>query len=208
MRDNCSQCSRPIPVNRNSCVYCGGQPVKVAAADQPMPCPRCSSLMRPVLEHDVKLDRCGQCGGTWYDRGELEAIRQASGKLDDELAAAGKEEREEAARDGGEPMQALAEGKALYLPCPRCQGAMTRQNYMRASGVMMDVCGNHGLFLDAGELERIQRFHATGGVAEAQIRAGQEADDAKFRKEKDRSYINRLSSYAARRTWSGRHFHF
>jgi Zn-finger nucleic acid-binding protein len=55
-----------------------------------------------------------------------------------------------------------------YIPCVRCRKLMNRKNFGRISGVIIDECGSHGVWLDAGELEKIRIFIADGGLEKAQ----------------------------------------
>jgi Zn-finger nucleic acid-binding protein len=41
---------------------------------------------------------------------------------------------------------------------------MNRNNYGGCSGVLIDECAKHGVWLDAGELTTLLDFAATGGV--------------------------------------------
>ena len=45
---------------------------------------------------------------------------------------------------------------------------MTRRNFRKISGVLIDICRDHGVWLDAGELERIRCFIANGGLHKSQ----------------------------------------
>jgi Zn-finger nucleic acid-binding protein len=45
---------------------------------------------------------------------------------------------------------------------------MNRKNFARISGVIIDECGSHGVWLDAGEMEKIRLFIADGGLEKAQ----------------------------------------
>ena len=47
---------------------------------------------------------------------------------------------------------------------------MVRKNFARISGVIMDECGRHGIWLDSGELEKIRQFILSGGIDKAQFR--------------------------------------
>ncbi len=48
---------------------------------------------------------------------------------------------------------AFVEGETRTLRCPRCGDAMTRRASARGAGVVVDVCGEHGVWFDAGELK-------------------------------------------------------
>src|SRR3989304_1414742 len=55
-----------------------------------------------------------------------------------------------------------------YIPCVRCGKLMNRKNFAKISGVILDECGKHGVWLDAGELEKIRHFIMGGGLEKAQ----------------------------------------
>ena len=95
--------------------------------------------MSELEEGAVLIDRCGACGGTWYDRGELE------------LAVAAERAKTQSLWDRL-PGEAAPETKAVYRSCPLCRQTMLRK---RRGPVVIDLCGHHGAFLDAGELEQI-----------------------------------------------------
>lgn len=39
-----------------------------------MHCPRCGGPLAERAHHNVKIDVCANCGGTWLDKGELEML--------------------------------------------------------------------------------------------------------------------------------------
>ncbi|MBW2368887.1 MAG: zf-TFIIB domain-containing protein [Deltaproteobacteria bacterium] len=45
---------------------------------------------------------------------------------------------------------------------------MVRRNFKKISGVMVDICRDHGVWFDAGELEQIRIFIANGGLDKSQ----------------------------------------
>ena len=45
---------------------------------------------------------------------------------------------------------------------------MNRKNFARISGIIIDECSRHGVWLDAGELEKIRLFIVDGGLERAQ----------------------------------------
>src|SRR5687768_2012088 len=121
-----------MPADRPSCMYCGGPPVR-DSEEKAIRCPRCAVFMDKVDVDALMLDVCKTCGATWYDRGEL-ATRL---KKQDAPTTA--------------PTRAPSPGLDVkYLPCPKCRRPMLRRAFGRSSGVILDVCGPHGAFVDAG----------------------------------------------------------
>lgn len=45
-----------------------------------------------------------------------------------------------------------------YLPCPLCSVLMNRKNFGDRSGIVVDVCKAHGVWLDRGELDALIAF--------------------------------------------------
>lgn len=43
-------------------------------------CPRCGSDLEEHEHGGVKIDQCGECGGMWLDKGELEIIEELDRK--------------------------------------------------------------------------------------------------------------------------------
>lgn len=110
-----------------------------------MMCPRCQRSLSRETRGDVPVEACRACGGTWFDRGELEA----------ELA------RHPATAET--PAPAPKPQPTRWLKCPVCDAPMTPRNYERFSGVVLDFCTAHGVWADAGEVEKARSFLAGGG---------------------------------------------
>jgi Zn-finger nucleic acid-binding protein len=55
------------------------------------------------------------------------------------------------------------EAEVRYLMCPMCTRPMTRQNFARRSGILVDVCPPHGTWFDAGESRAVAEWVAQGG---------------------------------------------
>ena len=60
--------------------------------------------------------------------------------------------------------------KVKYVPCPECSQLMNRMNFARCSGVIVDVCKNHGTWFDREELSRIIQFIRDGGLTAARAK--------------------------------------
>ena len=39
-----------------------------------MKCPKCGASLTTSDFHHIKIDRCGECGGMWFDKGEIEML--------------------------------------------------------------------------------------------------------------------------------------
>ena len=46
---------------------------------------------------------------------------------------------------------------SAYRRCPICQDMMNRNNFLK-SGIIVDVCRKHGIYLDEGEFEDLHQF--------------------------------------------------
>lgn len=121
-------------------------------------CPGCgATLYASGAAHGVEIDACTGCGGMWLDVGELEIL--TAGLDPAEGATSEAELRQRVARPR------LRDEEIRYRECPRCREVMLRRNFGVISGVIVDECARHGVFLDAGELEAIEAFLRAGGRA-------------------------------------------
>jgi Zn-finger nucleic acid-binding protein len=115
-------------------------------------CPDCRQPLVARTAGVVGFSECARCGGLFLGQDAFEAVakdadaRQKVGAFD---AIAPK---------GAEPERGFH-----YRPCPVCHKLMNRSNYGGGSGVIVDVCGPHGVFFDRGELTRIVTFLEKGG---------------------------------------------
>ena len=49
------------------------------------------------------------------------------------------------------------------MKCPVCSDFMQRKNFCVRSGVIIDCCHQHGVWLDGGELRRLMEWKKAGG---------------------------------------------
>jgi len=68
-------------------------------------------------------------------------------------------------------------GNVQYVSCPLCHTSMNRVNFGKVSGVIVDVCRDHGTWFDPGELTTVVAFAASGGLAKTRAREAQEQKD-------------------------------
>lgn len=117
--------------------------------ERPMQCPRCDIELKTIDYEGVKIEMCPGCNGQGLDAGELRHIVDARDvRFDDE------ERRAIGPAYSMEPSEVAGAGHGLT--CPKCTGLMKTLNYGGDTGIMVDRCGCGGVWLDAGELDRIQ----------------------------------------------------
>jgi Zn-finger nucleic acid-binding protein len=152
----CSHCGKDINTKYSVCPLCGG---RLDDSVKPIPpvCPRCKVPLEIRMREGQEYDLCPRCGGLWLDKIEFQtATRPYDVYKKDDLKNAYLRE----------PVKDTPE----YIPCVRCGNLMNRKNFRRISGVIIDECGRHGIWLDAGELEKIRLFIADGGLDKSQDR--------------------------------------
>jgi Zn-finger nucleic acid-binding protein len=165
---NCTNCGAPLPPNTIACEYCGSRNdtdlkgvhrYTTHELDETRTCPRCAIPLRTVdLQVNGKflVERCDQCLGLFFDPGELEALLQATvtnvftvnRKQLDSLNAARRAE----------------DYTISYVKCPVCATVMSRVNYGTRSGIIVDKCPDHGIWLDGGELRQLFEWTKAGGA--------------------------------------------
>ncbi len=162
----CERCWSLQPPGSFECARCGQ-----ALALEPLldptdaPCPRCTTPLevRGGAGESGHLHECPRCGGTFVLRDVLADILHR------------------AERGGPFPDQSRATVTALdqvkYVPCPLCHSPMNRINFGKVSGVIVDVCRQHGTWFDGGELTRVVAFAANGGLDKTRAREKKELDE-------------------------------
>jgi Zn-finger nucleic acid-binding protein len=113
-------------------------------------CPDCRQALVSRLAGVVGFSECARCGGLFLGQEAFDAVAQDAGT------------RERVRAFDATPRGAPEPG-FHYRPCPVCRKLMNRSNYGGGSGVIVDVCGPHGVFLDRGEPTKIVDFIEKGG---------------------------------------------
>ena len=144
------------------CAHCGAESSRQVVEDgeKPLKCPRCREDLQSLKLGSTIARECAQCGGLWLDPDSLQTLANAG----EENAAV------VSVLAARVPLAASAPDVVRYIPCPRCDKLMNRSNFARSSGVILDVCKSHGVWLDRGELQRVLDFIASGGLALARAR--------------------------------------
>ena len=153
----CPVCGSRLADDAKFCKSCGRE-----VALQPLAglranacCPRCSASLRTRNLGTVEVTECSSCGGLWLSPGLLEEL----------CTGAEKSALVRTALDAAPPALRPADAdEARYLPCVACGDLMVRRNFGGSSGILIDVCRNHGVWLDDRELQRVLDFVRAGGL--------------------------------------------
>ena len=159
----CPSCFGMMFLGEKFCPHCGAKADRQASAAQVKPqlCPRCQIEMEAVTVGGSPLRECPHCEGIWTD---AESLRQICADREKQSAVLGMPNSLPA--DAGLQM----EQHIRYLPCPVCGALMNRVNFASFSNVIVDVCREHGTWLDRDELRRIVDFIRGGGLDKARAR--------------------------------------
>lgn len=108
-----------------------------------MKCPKCNKNLEGIKINSVKVDRCKNCGGLWFDKDKLKIVRDHRDEnlswLDFDLWK--------------DRNKLTTSGKSI--DCPRDGKPLFKIKY-NGTGVMVDVCLNcRGIWLDKNELDKI-----------------------------------------------------
>lgn len=176
----CPSCGAPVPEADRSCAHCGsllatrrcarcftlnpreGLKCTRCGADLPSetlsataagrPCPDCRVPLVARTTGVLGYAECSRCGGLFLGREVFEKVVEGA-----EVRAAARAVEADVAAEVRVPVQ------FHYRKCPECGDLMMRRNYGGGSGVILDVCGKDGVFLDRGELTGIVDFLEKGG---------------------------------------------
>jgi len=122
----------------------GTNPYREPDTPRARPCPRCASALQDVTVDKRAILQCDGCRGFWLPPAVfLDALIEPG--LQADLQAIDRVRR------------SVEDGKAR-LSCPVCRAPMTSGEYGRSSGVILDACKPHGVWLDPSEITRIVRF--------------------------------------------------
>ena len=116
-------------------------------------CVTCGSTLVPRLHEQVQLLACPSGHGVFLDDATLQtALRDRSDDrpLEEEAAAHGAMSSSSA--------EELAASEAART-CPVCGAEMSKRVFAYESGVTIDACNEHGVWLDEGELHRIEAWY-------------------------------------------------
>ena len=152
----CPKCLGLMFLGSKFCTHCGARAAAAVVIDgrDAGECPRCKRPLEHLAIDGVAVRECTACGGFWSDVDTFERI------------CADREQQEAVLGFIGSDAHPHAHPAAIaYVPCPDCKQLMNRSNFARSSGVIIDICKQHGVWFDADELPKIIAFITKGGLA-------------------------------------------
>lgn len=187
----CPSCFGTMFAGSKFCPHCGVKvelPIEVGPA---LDCPDCKIPMRQVLLKRTLFQECQRCLGIWVDEQSFDRIRADSERQADALANLAVPPR-------------IVPAPVRYRPCPLCGQLMNRTNYARTSGVIVDVCVEHGIWFDRDELRRVINF-LRSGVLELSRQDNALAKTARERELEAERRVQEISQSFASSDWSTFH---
>jgi Zn-finger nucleic acid-binding protein len=151
-RTFCTRCGRLYPTRAARCPKCP----PAGDHEKGSRCPRCAGALEVAPMGGVRVDRCPGCRGVWFDGEEVEHALDVTTK--------GVGSVEARALKATLPARKGPFEEVRYLACVRCGELMARRQLAPLAGVIVDVCRDHGVWFDAGELEHFAAFVAAGGL--------------------------------------------
>jgi Zn-finger nucleic acid-binding protein len=132
----------------------------IAGEKSDLHCPICDSKRKLVSRRfgpiPIAVLECQRCAGLWMGLEALEELLSAEARG----GKPGVGHLPETAREA----PPAARG---YRPCVMCGELMSRRNLARGkSGVVVDLCGRHGVWFDSDELAQLIAWSRTGGLEE------------------------------------------
>ncbi len=168
----CPGCMARVSDRAAFCHHCALRldPQEKAGEATEMACPACDEprflTSRDFGVAGLSILECPSCAGLWLGHGAfrhlVEQAATAPASAPVHVAAAARAKAKKAA-----PRRRLATNARLYRRCVECSQLMHRRNYDEKSGVIIDVCHDHGVWFDSDELASILRWIRDGGSRRA-----------------------------------------
>ena len=171
----CPSCFARIGNAARFCHHCGTSiaPEELAADPTDRTCPACGDARklhsRPLGDTRLAVLECSVCAGLWLGVEVFRTLEDRARKAAPSVPDPGALRAETASR-----RQVHQRGGPFYRPCPACDTPMTRINFERVSGILLDRCGEHGIWFDATELDAVLRWIKLGGERVSAERRQQE----------------------------------
>lgn len=164
MSEHCFFCGHALDAGQR-CERCGA--VRDARDEKRVRgrCPRCQVVrLFPFALDTVALQTCGRCKGCFLSTSDWDALLDAFARAPlpeiviGDASAVGDESVDRSPYRRAAPVapkDSPPPDLTETVRCPTCDEMMDRLEFAGISGVIVDVCKLHGVWLDAGELERV-----------------------------------------------------
>lgn len=163
----CKSCSAPLPANINLCSYCNVRndvdlhskhKYSIQTKHSDRVCPHCETNLQSIkldFNSPLVIERCKTCFGLFFDLGEIETLLEnsVSNVTDINLSLIKNINKD----------RYSSSKKIKYIKCPVCRAYMRRINFGHKSGVIIDQCAKHGIWVDSGEITHLMEWKKAGG---------------------------------------------
>lgn len=168
----CPKCLGLMFIGSKFCDHCGAiaAPVEVRLDTESGDCPRCRNKFEDLQIGNTNIRGCSRCDGLWLSVATFERV---CADRESQSAVLGFLDRR--------TVRSVPLTKINYVPCPDCGQLMNRSNFAKASGVIVDLCKQHGVWFDADELPAIIEFIQKGGMEVARQRERNEIEQERER---------------------------
>jgi len=168
----CPSCLGLMFLGSKFCDHCGrkARSVEVMTDQIVGDCPRCKRPLDSIRIEGTAVRECMGCGGFWTSVETFESLcsdKEQQSAVLNFITTQTFESR---------PISAI-----IYVPCPDCKQLMNRSNFARSSGVIIDLCKEHGVWFDADELQKIIDFIDKGGLAKSREKQKIALEEARSR---------------------------
>lgn len=170
----CPECYMRNAEDSSFCARCGVefQPQEIPEKAEELLCPCCSeSAMHLRAIGGVPIQECSRCNGLWIPGSRFNALVKRAREAQKSRPSSGLDSA------GRKITPATITQKVEYRKCPVCKKPMSRRNFARRSGVIVDLCPGHGTWLDGNELEQIASFVHQGGMERKRSASATGVDD-------------------------------
>jgi len=161
----CKFCSAPLPKQGLTCNYCNKlNPLNQKVIDENREsitspskhiCPLCHIGLENISNKTLSLEYCSKCDGVLIEEEEFEKLIEYKINPNNQINPHYLRFIQDHPRDKRK--------KSQFQNCPVCHELMSVINYKKSSGVLLDICEEHGIWLDGGELRQIIDWYGVGG---------------------------------------------
>jgi hypothetical protein len=154
----CPGCLARVSDRARYCHYCATPLAAdvIAGEASRLGCPVCAGrklYSRRLPDASATVQECRVCAGLWIGLEAFHDLLNAEERRKERLTVTHR---------------SAASARQPYRKCPDCLALMVRRNLGRGkSGVILDVCGEHGLWFDCDELSHALAWIRSGGLEDA-----------------------------------------